>query len=295
VSLGVATTVEDVRRHVAAARQAGRSVGLVPTMGALHAGHVSLIRAARGECGYVVVWLFVNPAQFGPKEDLSRYPRPFEQDRVICVEEGVDLLFAPPVEVVYPAGYRTHVEVEGLQDVLEGASRPGHFRGVCTVVLKMLNMVGPDVAYFGQKDAQQAVIVRKMVADLNVPVILRVCPTVREPDGLALSSRNQYLTPEDRRRAIVLISALRQARDRILAGERDATAARQLMESVVRQTPGAALDYAAVVEADTLVPLTRINAKVLLALAVRLGATRLIDNLPMVVTGEKATEVATLE
>jgi pantoate--beta-alanine ligase len=290
MSLAVVSTVEEVRRHVAEAQASGQRVGLVPTMGALHEGHVSLIRAARAECGCVVVWLFVNPAQFGPKEDLSRYPRPFEKDRVICEREGVDVLFNPPVEVVYPEGYRTHVEVKDYQDVLEGASRPGHFRGVCTVVLKMFNMVGPDAAYFGQKDAQQIVVVRRMVEDLNVPVEVRVCPTVREADGLALSSRNQYLTPEERRRAVVLIESLRRGRDAIVNGERDAGVVRGTIEERVRRTEGASLDYAAVVSAETLEPLGRVAGKVLLTLAVRFGTTRLIDNLLLVVTPEGARE-----
>ena len=225
----VATTIDEVRRAVSVAKARGASVGLVPTMRALHAGHVSLIRAARAETGLAVVSVFVNPTQFGPHEDYGRYPRPFEHDRELCGREGVDLIFAPAPPTVYPEGYRTYVEVEGLQETLCGESRPGHFRGVCTIVLKLFNIIRPDVAYFGQKDAQQVLILRKMVQDLNVEVEVRVCPTVREPDGLALSSRNQYLDADQRRRAVVLSQALREAKDRVLAGERDTAVVQRLL------------------------------------------------------------------
>jgi len=287
----VVNTVADLRQAVVRARGSGMLIRLVPTMGALHEGHASLIRAARQDGGFVVVSVFVNPTQFGPKEDLSRYPRPFERDREVCSREGGDLIFAPPVEEVYPEGSATFVEVKGLQDVLEGASRPGHFRGVCTVVLKLFLMAGPDVAYFGQKDAQQAIVIRKMVRDLNVPVEVRVCPTVREPDGLALSSRNVYLSGVERERALCLVRALREGRDRVLAGERDGKAVRAAMEAIVAGTPGAVLDYAAVVSADSLQELTRLEGKVLLALAVRIGSTRLIDNMLLTVTERTATEI----
>ena len=210
-----------MRRPSAAARRAGKTVGLVPTMGALHAGHVSLIDAARAADGFVVVSIFVNPTQFGPKEDLSRYPRPLERDLEMCGAAGVDLVFTPDAATMYPPGFRTFVEVNELSDVLEGASRPGHFRGVATVVLKLFNLVQPDRAYFGQKDAQQVRIIRQMVRDLNVPVEVVVRPTVREPDGLALSSRNQYLDAEQRRKAVALNEALEEAEATIRAGERD--------------------------------------------------------------------------
>src|SRR5262249_19807997 len=187
-----------------------------------HEGHASLIRAARAETGFVVVSVFVNPTQFGPNEDLSRYPRPWENDLETCRRERVDLVFRPEPATMYPPGYRTFVEVTGLQDVLCGASRPGHFRGVATVVLKLFNLVHPNVAYFGQKDAQQVRIIQQMVRDLDVPVAVRVCPTVREPDGLALSSRNRYLDPDQRRRAVVLYQSLEDVRRRVEAGERDA-------------------------------------------------------------------------
>jgi pantoate--beta-alanine ligase len=278
----VAATAEELRPAVRAARQHGRSVGLVPTMGALHAGHASLIRAARTADGFVVVSVFVNPTQFGPHEDLDRYPRPFEQDLALCGELGVDLVFAPRPATMYPPGFRTWVEVTGLQDVLEGASRPGHFRGVATVVLKLFNLVQPDRAYFGQKDAQQARVIVQMMRDLNVPVEVRVLPTVREPDGLALSSRNKYLDADQRRHAVVLSRALAEARDRAAAGERDGDALRALLTERVAATPGAVLDYAAVVDADTLAPVSRLTGPTLLALAVRFGTTRLIDNVLIV-------------
>jgi pantoate--beta-alanine ligase len=279
----VVTAIAPLRDAVAAARRQGRTIGLVPTMGALHAGHRSLIDAARAETGYVVVSIFVNPTQFGPKEDLSRYPRPLEGDLELCGEAGVDLVFHPEPAVLYPPGYRTYVEVTGLQDVLCGASRPGHFRGVATIVLKLFNLVQPDRAYFGQKDAQQARIIRQMVNDLNVPVEVRVCPIIREADGLALSSRNQYLEAQERRQAVVLHRALREARRRIEAGERDTAVLRQVMVECVASAPGAVLDYAAVVDADSLETPAQLapDHSVLLALAVKFGGTRLIDNLQL--------------
>lgn len=275
----VATTIDAVRRAVADARQRSLTVGLVPTMGALHEGHASLLRAARAETGFVVATIFVNPTQFGPNEDLSRYPRTWDADLDLCRREGTDLVFAPEPATVYPPGFSTFVEVQGLQDGLCGASRPGHFRGVATVVLKLFNIVQPDVAYFGQKDAQQARIIRQMVRDLNVPVQIQVCPIVREADGLALSSRNRYLDPDQRREAPVLSRALGEARDRVAQGERDADVIRRELVARIQATPGAVLDYVAVVDADTLQPLDRIQGDVLLAVAVKFGGTRLIDNL----------------
>lgn len=274
----LARTVPEVRRAVAGARARGQSVGLVPTMGALHAGHLSLIRAARAETGYVVVSIFVNPTQFGPKEDLARYPRPLDQDLRLCAEQGVDLVFHPEPAVMYPPGFCTCVEVEGLQDVLCGASRPGHFRGVATVVLKLLTIVGPHAAFFGLKDAQQVRVIEQMVADLNVPVTIRRCPTVREPDGLALSSRNQYLSADERRRATVLNESLAEVRRRVEEGERDARELVRLIRERVEATPGARLDYAAAVDFNTLQPVEELRGAVLVALAVYFGTTRLIDN-----------------
>jgi pantoate--beta-alanine ligase len=278
MKVSTATTIEAVRQAVRAARDRGRTIGLVPTMGALHAGHVSLVHAARADTDYVVASIFVNQTQFGPKEDFSRYPRPLDHDLEYCAREGVDLVFLPEAATIYPPGFRTYVEVHGLQDVLEGASRPGHFRGVATVVLKLLNIVQPDAAYFGQKDAQQARIIRQMVRDLDVPVKIRICPTVREPDGLALSSRNQYLDPEQRRHATVLSRALREAEQLVASGERRTAVVQRAVAARIEATPGAALDYAAVVSADSLEPLERIEGSVLVTLAVRFCATRLIDN-----------------
>jgi pantoate--beta-alanine ligase len=281
MTAAVVADIAALREAVAQARRDGQTIGLVPTMGALHAGHLSLIEAARAQTSYVVVSIFVNPIQFGPREDLSRYPRPLARDLELCSQAGVDLVFHPGLEVVYPPGYRTNVEVTGLQDVLCGASRPGHFRGVATVVLKLFNLVQPERAYFGQKDAQQVRIIQQMVRDLNVPVEVCVCPIVREADGLALSSRNEYLEPEDRRRATLLYRALMEARTRIDRGERDAAVVQQAIEERIASTPGAVLDYAAVVNADTLEALTRLtpDQPILLALAVKVGGTRLIDNL----------------
>ncbi len=274
----VIAAIAEVRAAVAAARRQGQSIGLVPTMGALHAGHASLLRAARSETGCVVASIFVNPTQFGPREDFSRYPRTLEHDLHVCAAEGVDLVFAPEVALIYPADFHTYVEVHELQDGLCGASRPGHFRGVATVVLKLFQIVQPDVAYFGQKDAQQARIIQQLVSDLNVPVRIRVCPIVRESDGLALSSRNQYLDPGQRRQATVLYRALEEARALIEAGERDAVLVRQTLAARIQTAPGAELDYAAVVDASTLRPVERLCGDVLLAVAVKFGATRLIDN-----------------
>jgi pantoate--beta-alanine ligase len=274
----VARTIDEARAAVQSARGAGRSIGLVPTMGALHAGHVSLLHAARAETGYVVASIFVNPTQFGPLEDFGRYPRPFEADLTVCREARIDLVFAPEAREIYPESFRTFVEVRELGDVLCGASRPGHFRGVATVVLKLFEIVRPDIAYFGQKDAQQCRVIEQMIRDLNVGVKLRTCPIVREADGLAMSSRNRYLTPEERSRAPVLHQALEEARKLIENGETDASRVRQLMAARINATPGAVLDYAAVVDLDTLLPLPEVPAHALLALAVKFGNTRLIDN-----------------
>ncbi len=278
MALQLTHTIADTRRAVAAARGRGLSIGLVPTMGALHDGHASLIRLARQECGFVAVSIFVNPTQFGPNEDYSRYPRTLPEDQVICEREGADLIFAPDAAEMYPPGFRTFVEVQQLGDHLCGASRPGHFRGVATVVLKLLNIVQPDRAYFGQKDGQQARIIRQVARDLDVPTEVRIGPTVREPDGLALSSRNRYLAPAERRHAVVLSEALRDVRRRVEAGERDAVALRRLLADRIRATPGAQLDYAEVVDADTLQPVERLERPALAAVAVKFGATRLIDN-----------------
>jgi pantoate--beta-alanine ligase len=277
----IVRTVEELRQALGEARRQNLTVGLVPTMGALHEGHISLIRAARAGNDFVVVSVFVNPTQFGPKEDLSRYPRPFDDDVRLCAANGVDLIFHPSAEVMYPAGYRTYVEVTGLQDVLEGASRPGHFRGVATVVLKLFNQVRPDRAYFGQKDAQQVRVVQQMVRDLDVPVEIVVCPTIRESDGLALSSRNRYLDPGQRAAAASLSQALTEAAALAAQGERDPAALVRRLTERLSTIPGAVLDYAACVDADTFQPAVSLDRPALLAVAVRFGSTRLIDNVPI--------------
>jgi pantoate--beta-alanine ligase len=275
-----------VRSAVAEARRAGKSIGLVPTMGALHAGHASLLNAARSQTGFVVATIFINPTQFGPNEDLAKYPRTMEQDLQMCAAEGVDLVFVPEAVTIYPAGFQTFVQVEELQKSLCGAGRPGHFRGVATVVLKLFNIIQPDLAYLGQKDAQQARILQQMVSDLDLPVQIRVCPIVREQDGLALSSRNRYLDANQRRNATVLFRALCQAKSAIESGERSSGFIEGLMSGMIGAAAGAVLEYAVVVSADTLQPMSRLRGNILLAVAVKFGSTRLIDNLLLSQVGE---------
>ena len=267
-------TVRTVAELRAALPGQGR-VGLVPTMGALHEGHVSLLQRARPDCDFVVMSLFVNPAQFGPNEDLDAYPRDEERDARMAEAEGVDLVFAPPVEEVYPPGFATSVQVAGLTDVLCGAQRGGHFKGVTTVVAKLLTMVRPDVAYFGQKDAQQAIVIRRMARDLDMPVEIAVCPTVREPDGLALSSRNAYLSPEERQRALALSRALRAAQHAVAQGE---TAADAVLAAARGELGDLDPEYLELRSAEDLSPVERVNGSTLLAVAARVGRARLIDN-----------------
>ena len=273
-------TVADLRRLLAPERRAGHRIGLVPTMGYYHEGHLSLMRRARAENDVVVVSLFVNPAQFGPSEDFEAYPRDEERDKRLAEAEGVDVLFAPPVEEVYPKGFATTVAVGELTDMLEGdrAQRgPEHFEGVTTVVTKLFNMVAPDVAYFGQKDGQQALVIRKLVRDLDIPVRIEVCPTVRDPDGLALSSRNAYLSPEERERALALSRALRAAEAAVASGTRDAAAVvAAAREELDRE--GLEPDYLQLRSATDLSPVERVNGSTLLAVAARIGRARLIDN-----------------
>lgn len=275
----VVTTIADLRLAVASARAGNRSVGFVPTMGALHAGHGQLVRSAREVSDFVVVSIFVNPTQFGPTEDFAKYPRTLEADRELCGECGADLIFAPTAAEVYPPGSTTFVEVPGISDVLEGPSRPGHFRGVCTVVLKLFQMVQPDRAHFGAKDAQQVRVVRAMVRDLNVPVEIRVETTVRESDGLAMSSRNRYLSREERAVAPGIFRALQATRNRALAGEWDIARLESALAAELAAIPGARLDYARIVDDATLATLTRLDRPALAVVAVFLGTTRLIDNL----------------
>jgi pantoate--beta-alanine ligase len=277
----VLRAVDELRAALAFVRGSGRTVGLVPTMGALHAGHLSLIERARVECDVVVVSLFVNPAQFDERSDLDRYPREESRDRELAGRAGADILFAPGVEEVYPPGFATSVEVLGLTDRLEGAVRgASHFRGVTTVVTKLLNMVAPDVAYFGQKDAQQAIVIRRLVADLDLPVRIETCPTVREPDGLALSSRNARLSPEQREQALALVRGLEATRAAASAGERstEELLARGRAAMAALGVEGGRVEYLALVDPATLEPVERLREPALLAVAARIGETRLIDN-----------------
>ncbi|MDY3552629.1 pantoate--beta-alanine ligase [Gemmata sp. JC717] len=286
----IAPTIADVRHAVARARAAGKTVGFVPTMGALHDGHAALVRAARAATDFVVVSIFVNPTQFGPNEDFAKYPRTLEADQRVCAGSGADLIFAPGVAEMYPAGAVTSVDVAKLGDHLCGAARPGHFRGVCTVVLKLFNIVAPDVAFFGSKDYQQARIIVQMVRDLDVPVRVRVEPTVREPDGLALSSRNRYLSPAERAVAPRIQQALRAARERARAGEVDAARLESALHAELSAIPGARVDYARVVDAETVQPLARLDRPAVAAVAVFLGTTRLIDNLSLAERGTRDAE-----
>jgi pantoate--beta-alanine ligase len=273
-------SVADLRDALAPERRADRSIGLVPTMGSFHEGHLALMRQAREDCDVVVVSLFVNPAQFAPGEDLDAYPRDEARDAARAEERGVDLLFAPPVDEVYPPRFDTTVAVGGLTELLEGAPEhrgAAHFAGVTTVVTKLLNMVGPDVAYFGQKDAQQALVIRKLVRDLDIPVRIEVLPTVRDPDGLALSSRNAYLSPEERERALGLSRALRAAEATVAGGEQDAAAVLAAARAEL-DAHGVDPEYLELRAATDLSPVQRVNGSTLLAVAARVGRARLIDN-----------------
>ena len=254
-------------------------VGLVPTMGYLHEGHLSLVRRARKGCDHVVVSIFVNPTQFGPKEDLSKYPRDLDRDLSLLNPLGVDLIWMPTAEIMYPPGFQTWVEVETITQPLEGTLRPGHFRGVTTVVAKLFNAVQPHSAYFGQKDAQQAAAIRQMARDLNFPIEIVICPIVREPDGLAMSSRNVYLEPEQRKAATVLSRALQAAKEAYEEGERDADTLRGKMKEVLASEPLANVQYVSCADYDTLKELNTVTGKALLSMAVFIGKTRLIDNI----------------
>jgi len=271
-------SIAEVRRLVERARTAGKRIGFVPTMGALHAGHVSLIEAAVRKCGYVVVSIFVNPTQFGPGEDFERYPRDSAADRLICEQAGVELVFAPDVKEMYPQRNLTWVNVEGLTEGLCGGSRPGHFRGVATVCNKLFNIVRPDAAFFGQKDAQQALVIRRMAADMNLPLEIEICRTVRDQDGLALSSRNRYLSTEERADAVLLHRALVKAESMIRQGQRDCAAVVDAMRGVLA-SGRVDVGYVQMVDVETLKELATIEKKVLIAIAARVGKTRLIDNI----------------
>jgi pantoate--beta-alanine ligase len=273
-----------VRAAVSAARDSGRRVGLVPTMGALHSGHARLIERCRSQSGLTIVSIFVNPTQFGPSEDFGRYPRSLDDDLKLCAGSDAHVVFAPNVQTMYPNGlHSTAVELAQLTDTLEGASRPGHFRGVATVVLKLFEIVRPHLACFGQKDYQQQLVIKRMVEDLHLGVEIDTCPTIREADGLAMSSRNRYLKPDERNAAGVLFRALENARMATTAGEREASRVRQILRETIESEPLARLDYAEVSSAETLEPLEFLNqgGRAVALLAVRIGNTRLIDNMPL--------------
>ncbi len=277
--MNTVTNVSECRQAITAARKSGKSIGFVPTMGGLHEGHASLIRRSRDAGDFVVVSIFVNPTQFGAGEDFSRYPRPIENDAALCRSSGCSLLFNPEVSEIYPPGDETRVRPGRLADGMCGPFRPGHFEGVCTVVARLFNIVQPDTAYFGQKDAQQAVIIRRMVADLRFPTRIEVCPIVREPDGLAMSTRNAYLSPEQRKQAASLYRGLRTGQELIQRGERNAGKVVFAIRAVLDDAGPSHIDYIAVVDPETLAEQDEISPPVMIALAVRLEGARLIDNL----------------
>ena len=274
-----AETIQSIRSLVKAARDSGKNIGLVPTMGALHVGHISLIEAARKKCDYVVVSIFVNPTQFVPGEDFEKYPRPFEADLDICEKAGVDAVFAPTPEQMYPVENITWVNVKKLTESLCGQFRRGHFQGVTTVCSKLFNIVAPDFAFFGQKDAQQTIVIRRMAADLNMPLEIVVCPTVRESNGLAISSRNKYLSEQQKKDASNIYKSLRKCRQMIDAGVKDTSEIIAEMRNIFLEVPSIEIEYISIVDADTLQNIEYITGKVLIAVAVRMGPARLIDNI----------------
>jgi pantoate--beta-alanine ligase len=277
----VSKTIELVRQLVKEARRTGKTIGFVPTMGALHAGHVSLIDTAKQKCDYVVVSIFVNPTQFGPSEDFDKYPRPIEEDLKICQKAGVDLVFNPTTSEMYPDKNITCVNVEKLTDNMCGRSRPGHFRGVTTVCAKLFNIVSPDFAFFGQKDAQQAIVIKRMVADLNMPLEIVVCPIVREQNGLAMSSRNKYLSPQEREDAAFIYKSLQKCREMVDSGIRKTETIIVQMRNILEKKASIKIEYVSIVDEKTLENIEVVQDKVLAAVAVRIGSTRLIDNIPI--------------
>lgn len=281
MDLQVVEQIAEVREVVRASRQRGSKIGFVPTMGALHSGHVSLMEEARRDCEFVVVSIFVNPIQFGPREDLAKYPRPFENDVALCRQAGVGLIFHPQPATIYPSGFTTQVEVTGLSNVWEGTQRPGHFNGVTTVVMKLLNIVQADVTYFGRKDFQQQLIVKRMCRDLDWPYAIQTCATIRDPDGLAKSSRNVYLSPEERQSGLALSRALFHVRDQILAGQRDLLQLRQQMRQILDSTSGVVVDYAAIIDSGSLAEAAVYQPGLTAIMAARVGPTRLIDNIEL--------------
>jgi pantoate--beta-alanine ligase len=276
--LQIVTTKDDLRAAVRAARSAGRTIGLVPTMGALHAGHLSLVKAACLAGDFVVATIFVNPTQFGPSEDFRRYPRTLDADLAALNDMKTDVVFAPEMEQMYGPRHGTFVDVGPVAEPLEGRCRPGHFRGVATVVLKLFNMAAPDRAYFGQKDFQQTRVVQRLVADLDLPIEIRICPTVRESDGLAMSSRNAYLNADERRQATMLNRSLRRAAELLETGEREAAVLIARTKDCLRGEPHVAVEYLAIVDRETLEPLACVDRPAVALIAARVGTTRLIDN-----------------
>ena len=275
----VVKTIGSVRRLVKAARSEGKTIGFVPTMGALHIGHISLIEEAVKKCDFVVVSIFVNPTQFGPAEDFEKYPRPIEADLKICEEHNVNLVFNPTPKEMYATQNLTWVNVEKLTEPLCGQFRPGHFRGVTTVCAKLFNIVAPDAAFFGQKDAQQAIVIKRMVADLNMPLEIIICPTVRQPDGLAVSSRNKYLTEQQRKDATNIYKSLQKCKEMIDAGFTDTKGIINQMSRILKRASPIEIEYVSMVDAETLQAIDKVAGKILAAVAVRIGSARLIDNI----------------
>jgi len=274
----VAGRIREIKEFIGKMKKEGKTVGFVPTMGYLHEGHVSLIKASKSDNGVTVLSIFVNPAQFGKNEDFDRYPRDAARDLKIASANGVDAVFMPEIPEIYPDGYKTYVNVEGITEVLCGKSRPGHFRGVTTIVSKLFNIIEPDRAYFGQKDIQQAIVIKKMASDLNMNVEIVVCPTVREPDGLAMSSRNVYLSRGERQAAVVLPESLFAAKDMIEKGERDKGRIIGYLTKNISSAPGVDIDYIEIRNADNLEEITEIEGRTVIAAAIKIGKTRLIDN-----------------
>ncbi|MDD5135394.1 MAG: pantoate--beta-alanine ligase [Phycisphaerae bacterium] len=275
----VVEKIEELKQLIAQVKTAGKKIGFVPTMGALHAGHFSIIKAAREQTDFVVVSIFVNPAQFGPAEDIDKYPKTLDADTAGCEKLGVDIVFAPTVAGMYPSENLTWVNVEKLTEPLCGRNRPGHFRAVATVCAKLFNIVQPDIAFFGQKDAQQSIVIKQMVSDLNMPLEIIVCPTVREPDGLAMSSRNSYLDTEERKDAVLIYAALKEAELFITAGHRKSSELIGEMEKILKLSSRIKIEYISVLDSRTLEEIEQANGEVLVAIAVKLGQARLIDNI----------------
>lgn len=271
--------IAEIKNYLRTEQRNGKSIGFVPTMGYLHEGHLSLIRRSASENDITVVSIFVNPTQFGPGENFEKYPRDLNRDIQLAQEAGAHVIFTPDTVTIYPEGYKTYVEVQKITDTLCGSSRPGHFRGVTTVVTKLFNIIHPDRAYFGQKDAQQGIVIRQMVRDLDMDLEIIVCPIVREADGLAMSSRNIYLNPEERKQAVVLFQSLTMAKDLIVQGEKNAYKIKAAIEKKISEKSLAKIDYVSIVDMETLRDIRQITNKTLIALAVRFGETRLIDNI----------------